>query len=811
MLQQFLQESREALESIGNTLLTMERNPGDLASLDELFRLVHTLKGNSGLFDFPALTSVLHAAEDVMDSVRTGALTFNQTLADQLLDTADYVNAFLDEVERREQPGDAFQMPPQELITGLRHWLAPTSTPESDVSAEDISPWVPSLLNELPEEVAQQLDDALRDGQSVYAVDYRPASECFFQGTDPLHLVRQLDGVLWRRVTPCQPWPPLGELDAYECRLRFEFLVLSSESQLNEHFRYVSDQVAYQAVTSAPREPDEKRSVPLRTANALTIVLTGIEPLALDIIRTQQAALLACLGQPWLSGQQAAIIRTLRSVLSRQASPEAFLTLKHVTEQAQAHSSAEPILNWLTEQFDALAELKLGLAQDKNTCETESAALSASSGEAQANVSVAAPAMAATAERPNASVDRTATRRQDEAVTSATPKVLKIEQEKIDRLMNLIGEIVVAKNGLPYLAERAESQYAQRELAREIKAQYAVVNRIAEDLQDAIMQVRMMPVSFVLQRFPRLVRDISRKLGKKVNLVLEGEDTEADKSMIEALADPLVHIIRNALDHGLELPDERVDAGKPDVGTLRIRASQNADHVMITIEDDGRGIDPQKIKSKVASKALVDVASLEAMGDQELINLVFLPGFSTAEQISDLSGRGVGMDVVRSGIEKVGGQLRLASQPGKGTQLSLSLPLSMAVTQVMVIESAGQRFGIPMDQVMETVRLPQQAIHTIKQQPTAQLRGRTIPLKSLNQLLACDMEQLVNDDDEYALMVLRSRGELVGLLIDDFHGSNDIILKPMVGILGELSGYSGTAVMGDGSILMILNPTELFE
>jgi two-component system chemotaxis sensor kinase CheA len=403
------------------------------------------------------------------------------------------------------------------------------------------------------------------------------------------------------------------------------------------------------------------------------------------------------------------------------------------------------------------------------------------------------------------------TRRAEEATHSAMPRVLKVEQEKIDRLMNLIGEIVVAKNGLPYLAERAENQYAQRELARDIKAQYAVVNRIAEDLQDAIMQVRMMPVSFVLQRFPRLVRDISRKLGKRVNLVLEGEDTEADKAMIEALADPLVHIIRNALDHGLELPDERVDAGKPEAGTLRIRASQNADHVVITIEDDGRGIEPQKIKAKVASKGLIDAAALDAMNDQELINLVFLPGFSTAEQISDLSGRGVGMDVVRSGIEKIGGQLHLASQPGKGTQLSLTLPLSMAVTQVMVIESAGQRFGIPMDQVMETVRLPRRAVHTIKQQPTAQLRGRTIPLQSLNQLLACDREQLLNDDEEYALVVLRSRGELVGLLIDDFHGSNDIILKPMVGIIGELSGYSGTSVMGDGSILMVLNPTELFE
>jgi two-component system chemotaxis sensor kinase CheA len=792
LLQQFLQESREALESIGTTLLAMERDPSDLPALDELFRLVHTLKGNSGLFEFPALTSVLHAAEDVMDTVRTGTLTFSQPLADQLLDTADYVGEFLDDVESHGKPGDAFLLPPQALVAGLRGWLKPITEHSLSMPEAKTATGVPALLDELPAEACQLLDTALHGGQTVHAIDFQPTSDCFFQGMDPLHLVRQLPGLLWCRVTSCRPWPVLSEMDAYACQLRFELLAQASEAQLNEHFRYVAEQVVYQAMTLAQQETERRDSAQSR-ADIATASPEDIEPLALEVLRAQQMALSTCLGQPWLSGQQAAIIWTLRKVVSRHVSKELFRSFKQVLEVSQTQGRCEPILGWLTELIDGSALVAAATGSTARACEFKAMeqVVTASSG-AEA-VTLANPAASST------------------PAQSGTPRVLKVEQEKIDRLMNLIGEIVVAKNGLPYLAERAENQYAQRELARDIKAQYAVVNRIAEDLQDAIMQVRMMPVSFVLQRFPRLVRDISRKLGKRVNLVLEGEDTEADKTMIEALADPLVHIIRNALDHGLELPDERVDAGKPETGTLRIRASQNADHVVIAIEDDGRGIEPDKIKAKVANKGLIDTAALDAMSDQELINLVFLPGFSTAEQISDLSGRGVGMDVVRSGIEKVGGQLHLASQPGKGTQLSLTLPLSMAVTQVMVIESAGQRFGIPMDQVMETVRLPHSAVHSIKQQPTAQLRGRTIPLKSLNQLLACDMEQLLNGDDEYALMVLRSRGELVGLLIDDFHGSNDIILKPLVGILGELSGYSGTAVMGDGSILMILNPTELFE
>lgn len=600
-------------------------------------------------------------------------------------------------------------------------------------------------------------------------------------------------------MTAVEPWAAASELDAYHCNLRIEFLLAIREEDLAEHFRYVSDQVSWEAVTAAlfaAPAPAEEAQQSLSHGNE------AIDPLVRDVVGTQQIALAACLSQPWRSGQHAAIVRTLTNVL--MAYPALNETLQRSVMDADQQRSATPIMAWFQAHWQTGADsISEAPKEEGRTQEAMSAWLSA-------QLDPAAPVVPVV-EAARAPSEASAGRRQEEAGNHVTPKVLKIEQEKIDRLMNLIGEIVVAKNGLPYLAERAEDQYGQRELAREIKAQYAVVNRIAEDLQDAIMQVRMMPVSFVLQRFPRLVRDIARKLGKKVNLILEGEDTEADKSMIEALADPLVHIVRNSMDHGLELPEERTNAGKPETGTLRIRASQNADHVVIVIEDDGRGIDPQKIKAKVAGKGLVEQTALDAMSDQELVNLVFLPGFSTAEQISDLSGRGVGMDVVRSGIEKVGGQLRLTSQVGKGTQLSLTLPLSMAVTQVMVIESGGQRFGIPMDQVMETVRLPKDSIHTIKHQPTAQLRGRTIPLKSLNQMLAVSEEQVLNEDDEYALMVLRSRGELVGLIIDDFHGSIDIILKPMVGILGELSGYSGTAVMGDGSILMILNPTELFE
>ena len=777
LLQQFLQESREAIEGIGHSLLAMERDPQDVARLDELFRLVHTLKGNSGLFEFPALTQVLHAAEDVMDAVRQHSLPFSQALADQLLDAADYVTLFLDEVEANEQPGEAFSLAPRALVEGLRSLLGETdSTPQDSLERNTAAP----LDMQLPTAAQARLEQAWAEQQTVFYVDYQPDAQCFFNGTDPLHQVRQLPQVLWQRVRAREPWPGLETLDAYACNLRIELLLISTEAELAEHFRYVRETVNWRVLTPAPLAAAEPFSA-----------------LALQVLQAQVQVLQRYVAVKWPHGAQLAALRTLENVL-RCERPQLLGELAEVVQQLDAGSGAELLLMWLN---DLLAQepARQPVASEQRIDNWLGELLDVSPAEA------AAPALQTQA----LPADTSPMRRSEEGV-AAPAKVLKVEQEKIDRLMNYIGEIVVAKNGLPYLAERAEQQYGQRELAREIKAQYAVINRIAQDLQDSIMQVRLMPVSFVLQRFPRLVRDITRKLGKQVNLVLEGEETEADKAMIEALADPLVHVVRNALDHGLETVAEREQAGKPVCGTLRIRASQNGDHVLLDIEDDGRGIDPQKIKAKVQAKGLIEPEKLVAMSDQELINLVFLPGFSTAEQISDLSGRGVGMDVVRAAIERVGGHLRLSSQLGVGTKLSLSLPLSMAVTQVMVIESAGQRFGVPMEQVVETVRLPREAIHHVKQQPLAQLRGRTIPPNGLNELLALGHVQRLNEDDEHALMVLRSRGELLGLLIDDFHGSVDIILKPMVGILGDMPGYCGTAVMGDGSILMVLNPAEMF-
>ncbi|HEY0838016.1 MAG TPA: chemotaxis protein CheA, partial [Azospirillum sp.] len=384
--------------------------------------------------------------------------------------------------------------------------------------------------------------------------------------------------------------------------------------------------------------------------------------------------------------------------------------------------------------------------------------------------------------------------------------VLRVDQSRIDALMNLIGELVVAKNGLPFLARRAESVYGSREMAREIKEQHAVIDRIALELRTSIMQVRMLPVSTVFQRFPRLVRDLSRKLGKHVELVVEGEDTQADKTVIENLFEPILHLVRNSLDHGIE-PD-RAAAGKPEAATLTLSASQDNDQVVIRVADDGRGIDPAAMRRKAIEKGLLDDEQAARLSDAEAVNLIFAAGFSTAAEVTDVSGRGVGMDAVRTTIEKSGGHVGVSSGIGVGTVVSLHLPLSMAVTWVMTLSVSGSQFGIPMDEIAETVRVPRSDVVAIKDREAFLLRDRIIPLVHLDRALALPPKA---EADEIAVLVVHVDKQPVGLAIEAFGEGMEVIVKPMEGPLAGVPGYLGTALLGDGKVLLVLNLKEVVE
>jgi two-component system chemotaxis sensor kinase CheA len=391
------------------------------------------------------------------------------------------------------------------------------------------------------------------------------------------------------------------------------------------------------------------------------------------------------------------------------------------------------------------------------------------------------------------------------ARSETAERTLRVEQGKIDQLMNLVGEMIVAKNALPFLARDAEIRFGSRELAREIKDKYAVIDRITQQMQGAVMGIRMMPVATLFKRFPRLVRDIARKQDKLVQLAIEGECTEADKNVIEALAEPLTHILRNSLDHGIEDRAGRAAAGKPASATIRLVAFHEGDSVVIDVIDDGRGVDPDRVRAKAVERGLIDAERAGQLTDTQAVQLVFLPGFSTAETISDLSGRGVGMDAVRAVVERFGGLVTLESRNGEGTRVRLKLPLSMAVTRVLTIDLAGQAYGIPMDLVVETVRVDPADIRRLKAAEAIVLRDCVIPIVRLRDVLGMEP----HNPPLESVLILQLGHASVGLVIDDFGTGMDIILKPFAGILANMSGFSGSAVLGDGRVLLVLNLKEM--
>ncbi len=907
LLEQFLSEAHDLLESIGKQLLQLEEAPDDQGILNELFRSVHTLKGNSGLFTWPEMTRVLHAGEDLLGMVRSGRADYSRELADHLLEAMDFVDVLCREIESTERIDAARAAESESTAEGLRKLmpseaatgnagqagvnLASAALPSANVPGEKLP------LGSVPEAVRMAAFRHCREGDGLFWIDYRPERECFFHGDDPLNSARHCPGLLWGRVLAPEPLPALRELDTYSCAVGFHLLTSASREELAEYYRYLPDQVEISAVAplllvipqgsldgpaadghfcaealrmlqaadlaslrpfvqamldgsraeswlasalrwllclleAGPRwigdntravsllieslesfiAPDwaSPKAVTVAAAESIAPTADGLasaspQPLseddraAWDHILAGQRQILALEDRPaWHTGRLQAVATVLTHLCHMAGGPSAASGIQAALAEALSSGRNAPLMAWL----DAHENLQLAsvISALPRPSEGDGA------GPATPGANAATVFEDNSGKTPPDDGIRFG-RRAEDAVNG--PRVLKVDQAKVDRLMNLIGELVVSKNALPYLAERAESQFGVREISREIKSQYAVINRIADEMQDAIMQVRMMAVSFIFQRFPRMVRDISRKLGKEVQLVLEGEQTEADKNIIESLADPLIHIVRNSLDHGIETPEVRVAQGKPAAGKLIIRATQEGDRVVIEIMDDGKGIDPAVIKRKAYEKGLIDEAALERMGDQEAINLIFAAGLSTAAVVSDLSGRGVGMDVVRSAVEKINGTVLLHSQLGKGTTIRISLPLSMAVTQVMVIESDQQLFGVPMDHVVETVRVPASAIRTIKQSQTALLRGRIVPLKSLNTLLGIAAIPKTNSDDELAVLLVQAGSAELGLLIDGFRETMGVIQKPLNGFLSSLSAFSGSALMGDGSVLMILNIREI--
>ncbi len=388
-------------------------------------------------------------------------------------------------------------------------------------------------------------------------------------------------------------------------------------------------------------------------------------------------------------------------------------------------------------------------------------------------------------------------------------KFVKVPIERLDVLLNLIGELVIANAGFNDITMRIRDIYKIRKLFMEMREMVQQLSRISRELQEGIMKARMVPVREIFGRFRRFIRDYSQGTGKRIRLMLKGGDTEIDKKIINVLQEPLIHLMRNAIDHGIETVEERKAKGKPEEGVITVSAYQEGNFLIISIEDDGRGIDVEKIRQKAIEKGLVDEKRLSEMSREEIINLIFTPGFSTADKVTEISGRGIGMDVVKSRLEEIQGSISIESEKDKGTKFLLKIPITLAIISAIITKCGEEVFAIPMSSVNEIVKITSDDILTIEGFEAVKIRNVIIPLLRLDEIL--ETPDRTTYTDNLTVIVVSYLNRNVGLIVDEIVNKQEIVIKPLTGNFRNIRGISGASILGDGSVILIIDAHDIIE
>jgi len=398
--------------------------------------------------------------------------------------------------------------------------------------------------------------------------------------------------------------------------------------------------------------------------------------------------------------------------------------------------------------------------------------------------------------------------------SAKTEEVVRVPVEKLDVILNLVGELVVQNSGFVSTTDDLKGQYGRSSTIMDLEEKTENLAKIARDLQDAVMKVRMLPIAVVFNRFNRVVRDLSKDRGKEIKLEIYGEETEIDKKVTDHIGEPLVHLVRNAVDHGIESKEERAASGKSTIGHIRLGAYQEGDHICIEVSDDGKGLDKEKIVRKALEKEILKEEDVKNMSEEEIYGLVFLPGFSTAKEITDISGRGVGLDVVKRAVDDMGGSLLIKSQKTKGTTITITLPLTMAIITAILVETSSTLFAIPLSSVKEIIKEKKSTLGSVGQRTVVRLREEVLPVIHLNELLDLpedDSSSGPAEDKSIPIVIVVYQGKKIGIAVERLLGNSEIVIKSLSKHYQEIEGFTGASIMGDGSIALILDTTAIIR
>lgn len=745
-LKDFIDESLEITGNLNDGLLQLEEGDGQGDLVNDLFRFFHNMKGNSGIIGYNELNALTHEAETLLNNVRQGKMTPTHELIDLLLLVVDVMEALVGRIDVASGKTRPFDTEP--ILTQLK----------KAVAGEEVA--LPPAL------IAAQKGGKPKDADAAKDVDV----------VTPVIIPMGAEG---------------DDLDAFQATVKQQFEIINAAlaTLRKDGAHKDSEDALFRCLTAIKNASsfvgfNDVKEYAERTAGIVDQGRSqGIDfSLMVDLI-SQETAI--------IEEMAAADVKKKREA-APAAAPEA--------AAPAAAPAAEP------EKPAAAPEAKPAPAP---AAVAPAPAPAAAPKPAAPAAPAAAAKPAAPAAKPAASAAKPAAKPATE--TAQKSSSIRVDHERLDHLMNLIGELIINRNRYALIARSLESGGTDvdiSQVAQSLSETTYAMARISDDLQDTIMKVRMVPVSSVFSRFPRLVRDLSRKSGKEVDLVMEGEETELDKSVVEAIGDPLVHLIRNSVDHGIEPEDVRVAAGKSPKGRVTLRAFHKGNSVAIEIEDDGKGIDPEKMREVAVRKGIITAEEAAQLDDREAVELIFAPGFSSADKITDISGRGVGMDVVRTNIKNLKGSVSTNTELGKGTRFTLSLPLTLAIIDALMVNVSGQTYAIPLDAVSETTKIECSRLTDVKGRKAVTLRGEVLGIVELAEML--DLPRTDPLPEVLSVVVIHDNDRRLGLVVDRLLERQEIVIKPLGAYLGDLKGISGATIMGDGSVILILDPHEIY-
>lgn len=746
ILQDFLVEAGEILEQLSEQLVELESRPDDADLLNAIFRGFHTVKGGAGFLQLHELVECCHIAENVFDILRKGERRVDSELMDVVLEALDAVNAMFSQVRERSEVTPATP----ELLAALARLAEPASADEAPAA---------EVVEEAPvEAVSEAASDEITD-------------------TEFENLLDSLNAAKEQAPVAAAPAATGGAATDEITDSEFESLL----DQLHGKGQFAPDAAPAAApVAAAPAGKAESGDITDDEFEALLDQLHGKG--SFDATAVASTAATAVAPAPAAAGAASA-------GKDNEITDNEFEAL---LDELHGKGKFEPEIAATAAAVAAPAAAVAAPAKAAAPAAKPAPAAAATPAAAPAPAKAAAPAPAPA---------KPAAPPAEKPVASEAETTVRVDTARLDEIMNMVGELVLVRNRLVRLGLNSGDEAMSKAVSN--------LDVVTADLQTAVMKTRMQPIKKVFGRFPRLVRDLARQLKKEINLELVGEETDLDKNLVEALADPLVHLVRNAVDHGVETPEEREASGKPRGGRVILSAEQEGDHILLSISDDGKGMDPNVLRSIAVKRGVMDKDAADRLSDTDCYNLIFAPGFSTKTEISDVSGRGVGMDVVKTKIAQLNGTINIYSTKGQGSKIVIKVPLTLAIMPTLMVMLGNQAFAFPLVNVNEIFHLDLSTTNVVDGQEVVIVRDKALPLFYLKRWL---VSSAVHEEQHEGHVVILSVGtQRIGFVVDQLVGQEEVVIKPLGKMLQGTPGMSGATITGDGRIALILDVPSMLK